>query len=200
MADTATFGSRLKFLRIKLKLSQRDFAEKIGITASALSSYEKGQKNPSVNVAIAIANQFHVSLDWLCGISDKDTSSFNPVQEVNDALSALIYLFELRNGELFSTRQLNIDSPDSNAFGLLEIKSQVLWDFLKNIVSIYTLFDEESIDIVAYESCIRAITEKSSEDFVQETEANRDQAAEQLFRQLAHQAQKEAYNQKKGSS
>ena len=73
MADLLVFGQRIKQLRNKLKLSQRNFAEKIGVTASALSAYEKGLKNPSVNVAVNIALSFDVSLDWLCGLtSDGD--------------------------------------------------------------------------------------------------------------------------------
>ena len=52
MSDISVFGERVKQLRTQLKLSQRDFSEKVGITASALSAYENGQKNPSVNVAI----------------------------------------------------------------------------------------------------------------------------------------------------
>ena len=74
MADLSRFGQRIKQLRQELNLSQRDFAEKIGVTASALSAYEKGQKNPSVNVAIEIASTFKVSLDWLCGLKDGATS------------------------------------------------------------------------------------------------------------------------------
>lgn len=74
MADLSLFGQRIKQLRQELDLSQRDFAEKIGVTASALSAYEKGQKNPSVNVAIEIASTFKVSLDWLCGLKNDATS------------------------------------------------------------------------------------------------------------------------------
>ena len=35
------FSDRLKEFRTSRKISQKDFAEKIGITASALSQYEK---------------------------------------------------------------------------------------------------------------------------------------------------------------
>ncbi|MDE7054546.1 helix-turn-helix transcriptional regulator [Oscillospiraceae bacterium 44-5] len=74
MADLSIFGQRIKQIRQEMSLSQRDFAEKIGITASALSAYENGLKNPSVNVAILIASTFKVSLDWLCGLKNEETS------------------------------------------------------------------------------------------------------------------------------
>ena len=69
------FADRLKELRTKLNITQKDFAEKIGVTAAALSAYENNVKNPSVSVAKRIAENFSVSIDWLCGLSDKMTNS-----------------------------------------------------------------------------------------------------------------------------
>ena len=95
MGDIVIFGERLKQLRSSLNLSQREFAEKVGITASALSTYEKGQKNPSVLVAINIAKEFHVSLDWLCGLkkqSNKFRPDFHVPFDLPAALSGLMYL------------------------------------------------------------------------------------------------------------
>lgn len=192
MADLLVFGQRIKQLRKELGLSQRDFAEKIGVTASALSAYEKGLKNPSVNVAMTMANQFDISLDWLCGLSSKDI--FDPTQDIRDALTSIIYLFELRDGHLFSVKESEANHSDSNCFGTLEIQSQVLWNFLKNFSSIYALFDNESIDIMAYDSFVRGITEKTSEDFIKETESERNLATDQLFKLLAQQTHKKAYN------
>lgn len=95
MSDLTIFGERLKQLRTSLNMSQRDFAEKIGVTASALSTYEKGQKNPSILVAINIAAAFNVSLDWLCG-RKKQSNKFQPDYyipfDLPAALSGLMYL------------------------------------------------------------------------------------------------------------
>lgn len=65
------FSDRLKILRNTLEITQKDFAEKIGITAAALSSYENNLKNPSIAVAKKIAEAFSVSIDWLCGLSEE---------------------------------------------------------------------------------------------------------------------------------
>lgn len=64
------FSDRLRELRLKRNLTQKDFAEKIGVTAAALSAYENNLKNPSVAVAKRIAESFDVSLDWLCGLTE----------------------------------------------------------------------------------------------------------------------------------
>lgn len=65
------FADRLKELRQKLNITQKEFSEKIGITAAALSSYENNIKNPSIAVAKRIAEAFNVSIDWLCGLSEE---------------------------------------------------------------------------------------------------------------------------------
>lgn len=65
------FSDRLKELRTELKLTQAQFVEGLGITSAALSAYEKNLKNPSISVAKRIAEKYHISLDWLCGLSNK---------------------------------------------------------------------------------------------------------------------------------
>lgn len=68
------FADRLKELRIENGLTQAQFVNDLGITASALSSYEKNLKNPSISVAKKIAEKYDVSIDWLCGLSNKRKS------------------------------------------------------------------------------------------------------------------------------
>lgn len=83
------FADRLKELRQKLNITQKDFAEKIGITAAALSSYENNLKNPSIAVAKRIAEVFNVSIDWLCGLSDRMKSDDTP-QTYADVIDLLV--------------------------------------------------------------------------------------------------------------
>lgn len=65
------FAQRLRELRMSLGMTQKEFANELNITASALSSYEKNNINPSISIAKRIAEKYHVSIDWLCGLSDK---------------------------------------------------------------------------------------------------------------------------------
>lgn len=64
------FSDRLKELRTSLGLTQTQFVDGLGITASALSAYEKNLKNPSISVAKRIAEKYNISIDWLCGFSN----------------------------------------------------------------------------------------------------------------------------------
>lgn len=62
---------------------------KIGITQSTLSSYENGNATPSLDVLIAIATNFHVSTDWLLGIS-KSEINITSVSDIANFFSQLI--------------------------------------------------------------------------------------------------------------
>ena len=46
MLDTKTFGEKLRNHRKKLGLSQENVAEKIGVTAQAVSKWENGECLP----------------------------------------------------------------------------------------------------------------------------------------------------------
>jgi len=64
-------GAKLKNLRKSRKLTQAEFAEKIGVSRSTLSCYEIDQRTPSVKTLQHIAEMFGVGLDYF-GISTKD--------------------------------------------------------------------------------------------------------------------------------
>lgn len=56
-----------KKLRERRRISRRVLAELCGISKSALSRYERGERVPTLTDAEALADFFEVSLDRLCG-------------------------------------------------------------------------------------------------------------------------------------
>lgn len=64
-------GEKLKSLRIEKNLTQKQVADRIGLAISAVSSYESGTRYPSYDVFIKLSRIFHVSTDYLLGITDK---------------------------------------------------------------------------------------------------------------------------------
>lgn len=64
-------GNELKSLRTERKLTQKQVADRIGLAISAVSSYESGLRYPSYDVLVKLARIFHVSTDYLLGITDK---------------------------------------------------------------------------------------------------------------------------------
>lgn len=68
-------NERLKKLRKYLNLSQKLFAEKIGITDSGLSNLESGKRNLTEQTIISICREFNVNRAWLVeGVGDMFTN------------------------------------------------------------------------------------------------------------------------------
>ena len=63
-------GDKLKSLRLEKKLTQKQIADRIGLAISAVSSYESGTRYPSYDVLVKLARIFHVSTDYLLGMTD----------------------------------------------------------------------------------------------------------------------------------
>lgn len=93
--DVKNLGRKLRLLRTNLNLNQTVFAEKIGITQSTLSSYEKGNASPSLEVLYTIATTFHISIDWLLGISSSEMK-ISSVADVANFIFKLNDLNEIR--------------------------------------------------------------------------------------------------------
>lgn len=71
MSQLVNMGNKLKSLRLEKKLTQRQVADRIGLAISAVSSYESGSRYPSYDVLVKLARIFHVSTDYLLGMTDK---------------------------------------------------------------------------------------------------------------------------------
>lgn len=81
-----TFGEKLKKKRIECCLTQNDLANKIHVSASTISLYEKGEREPTLSTLVALANALNVSSDYLLGLSaDSQGTNIN-----NDDLKVLI--------------------------------------------------------------------------------------------------------------
>lgn len=46
-------------------LSQRDLADRVGVTHFAVSNWEAGRRTPRVSEILKLSATLHVSLDWL---------------------------------------------------------------------------------------------------------------------------------------
>ena len=64
------FAERLKELRTEENLSTRELAKRVGVTNMAICRWEREERVPSFENAVAIAKYFKVSTDYLCGLED----------------------------------------------------------------------------------------------------------------------------------
>ena len=56
---------RIIMLRKELGLTQAQLAKKLHISTSAVGMYEQGRRQPNIEMLVALANTFDVSLDYL---------------------------------------------------------------------------------------------------------------------------------------
>lgn len=64
--------NKIKELRKKNKLSQKDLAEKVGISNQAISYYESGKRNPKNEAWKKLADYFDVSIEYIKGFYTDD--------------------------------------------------------------------------------------------------------------------------------
>jgi transcriptional regulator with XRE-family HTH domain len=63
--ELGDIGSRLREERERARISQRELARRLGVSASLISQIESGQSKPSVSTLYAIVSELGVSLDHI---------------------------------------------------------------------------------------------------------------------------------------
>ena len=65
MVDYEAMGRRIKILRHERRMSQEQVAKKINISLSYFGNIERGNRIPSIDTLVDIANALGVGLDYL---------------------------------------------------------------------------------------------------------------------------------------
>ena len=119
---------RIKEVRKKTGLSQRSFAESIGMSASQWSAYETGIKNPGLTVLLKIAKKYNVSIDYLCGLSKGlvKSSTMADVAKVfwmlDMGFEGISYDFDLTREKQFRRQGVSWENPHENEINGVSIK------------------------------------------------------------------------------
>ena len=64
---TNEIGNKIREARLQAGLKQKELAQKIGVSESRISQYEKGSQNPRIGTLIKLADALGISLKSLCG-------------------------------------------------------------------------------------------------------------------------------------
>lgn len=65
------FSQIVKQLRLERGLTQQELADMVGLTKVTISQYETGKRKPSFEMIEALADVFHVDMNYLLGFTDK---------------------------------------------------------------------------------------------------------------------------------
>lgn len=122
MGELEIFSLRIKELRQAFDMTQIEFSQHVGITQQTLSGYERGLMKPSLDIAKRIAEKCNISIDWLCGLSEK--RNFNKsFQTYGDIVKVLFDLFDC--SEILLGIDIDSDCP------YLTFRSTMLNHFLR---------------------------------------------------------------------
>ena len=107
-SSTMDFSTRLKELRTDNDMLQSDLAEKLNLKSSAISKYEKGLTQPSIETIKKLAEIFNVTVDYLVGASDiknpYDVNRITPNEaDLVDRFRRLSYENKIRIDERIKT-------------------------------------------------------------------------------------------------
>lgn len=58
---------KLRMLRLKYNLSQKEVANKLCVSSSIISGYETGERTPSTENILALSHLYHCTTDYLLG-------------------------------------------------------------------------------------------------------------------------------------
>lgn len=91
------FKDMLSYYRKVNGFSQRELAEKIGVSHSAIAMYEAGKRFPTKEIEESLADLFNVSLNNLRGIDSESNDQFINISDLNEEnrKKALVYIYKL---------------------------------------------------------------------------------------------------------
>ena len=106
-------NNRIKQARLELGVSQRAFADSIGISAPALSKIESNDNNPSEQTLRMICNQYSINRDWL-------ETGEGPMLQEPDAYDAVMRVMMGDNEQKKELIRIIAEMPDELLGKLLD--------------------------------------------------------------------------------
>jgi len=73
----------LRQMRLKNNLSQSEVAKRLGFSTSIISSYETGERTPSIENLLALSYLYKCSTDYLLGIDNLSSEVLIDISDLN---------------------------------------------------------------------------------------------------------------------
>ena len=105
----SVFSTRLREVRKRENLTQRQVAKDLNCNYSTWSNWEQGMREPPYTVLVSIADYFEVSLDWLLGRTSEPGAALTTERPAvsEDVIAAGVALRDM----VFAVRRL-IDAAE----------------------------------------------------------------------------------------
>lgn len=154
MTNTNIFSVRLKEVRASMNMTQVQFANHVGSNQVTLSAYETGSTNPSLEVVKEIATKCNVSIDWLCGLSDKKTLG-NKIFTYKELFRAFVNILDTRyDSEIFPI--IDVIDSDTSIVTLTLHEDGNFQKFFTNWCKVFKLYCEDTVDEDFYRAWVES--------------------------------------------
>lgn len=150
---SSNLSTRIKELRTNKKLTQKELAEALNISTVSVSSYETGAKTPSLDMIINISQQYNVSIDWLCGLSDKMTLD-NHITTYKELFRLFITVLDARYENKENIPIIDTIDTETSAVCLTLHDDKNFQNFFSKWCDIFKLHCEGTIDDDLYQMWI----------------------------------------------
>lgn len=171
--ELQTFSLRLKELRQKLKLTQKEFTKDLSITPATLSAYEKGTTNPSIYAITEIAEKYNISVDWLLGLSDKSTNK-SSLETYADLINFLVEIPKTGMHIIIDSYLKGCDEfgeYEENIYGIyFKTKNEAFRRFFEDYDKMNNLYEQGSIDEDVYNLWIEKTLNKFKDMVIMDCE------------------------------
>ncbi len=111
-------GDKIRKYRMSIKMTQAEFAARLGVTGASVSAYENGTRQPSYYILVKIANILGVTTDNLLGrdryiektinVSRLTDTQINTLKEIIDTYEKYNKMYEF----LSENKKLNCKLND----------------------------------------------------------------------------------------
>lgn len=107
-AAVSAIALRLKALRSELKLSQREFCERIQVKKATYAEWELGLRRPSTEGLIAINQAFGVSINSLVYGLDENPTLTDIPDDLIDIIGRIMLAYEEAEAPLDAIRMMKV--------------------------------------------------------------------------------------------
>ena len=112
-------GDKIRNLRTNAKMTQPELAEKLGVSRSAIASYENNSRQPSSQIIVKLSQIFNISTDYFLTDSRHEIVDISGLtNSQKKAVHDLIKAFKFANDELKGSR-IKCDDSDVDYLDLL---------------------------------------------------------------------------------
>lgn len=89
-------GKRIKKLRLRKNLTQKQLAKELNVSKSTISYYEKGERNISLEILIQIVDFFDIDIDVLIGRNRRISSETNKIRASDEEIKLIKELRKMK--------------------------------------------------------------------------------------------------------